>query len=284
MSKVVLIKNKIKNFKKKSINVDGDKSLSIRFVLLSSLSKGKSIASNLLRSEDVDSAINSIRKLGIKIKIKNDICEVNGKGLFGFNYKKNLVLDLENSGTSARLITSMLSNTNYWIKVTGDKSLKKRDMSRIIKPLKSFGIKFKDNIVLDLFSGSGSFGIECLSRGVKKVYFFENYKPSLKVLEKNIKELEIDKDSVIKEINAYEISKENIDNEKVNLIYLDPPFKDKNINKLLRKILDLKIAHKSTLIVIHRNKKFKENFIEDFKVLREKKYGLSKIIFGKLLF
>ena len=65
---------------------------------------------------------------------------------------------------------------------------------------------------------------------------------------------------------------------------MDPPFKDKNINKLLRKILDLKIAHENTLIVIHRNKKFKENFIEDFKVLREKKYGLSKIIFGKLLF
>ena len=65
---------------------------------------------------------------------------------------------------------------------------------------------------------------------------------------------------------------------------MDPPFKDKNINKLLKKILDLKIAHKSTLIVIHRNKKFNENFIEDFKVLREKKYGLSKIIFGKLLF
>ena len=145
MSKIVLIKNKIKNFKKKSIYVDGDKSLSIRFVLLSSLGKGKSIASNLLRSDDVNSAINSIRKLGIKIKIKNDICEVNGKGLFGFNYKKNLVLDLNNSGTSARLITSMLSNTNYWVKVTGDKSLKKRDMGRIIKPLRSFGIKFKNN-------------------------------------------------------------------------------------------------------------------------------------------
>ena len=145
MSKVVLIKDKIKNFKKKSISVDGDKSLSIRFILLSSLSKGKSIASNLLRSGDVDSAVNSIKKLGIKIKIKNDYCEVDGKGLFGFNYKKNLVLDLENSGTSARLIASMLSNTNNWVKITGDKSLKKRDMSRIIKPLKSFGMKFKNN-------------------------------------------------------------------------------------------------------------------------------------------
>ena len=145
MNKVVLIKNKIGYFKKKSISVDGDKSLSIRFILFSSLSKGKSIASNLLRSGDVDSAINSIRKLGIRIKIKNDYCEVNGKGLFGFNYKKNLVLNLENSGTSARLMASMISNTNYWVKITGDKSLKKRDMSRIIEPLKSFGIKFKNN-------------------------------------------------------------------------------------------------------------------------------------------
>ena len=85
MNKVVLIKDKIENFKKKSISVDGDKSLSIRFILLSSLSKGKSVASNLLRSGDVDSAVNSIKKLGIKIKIKNDYCEVNGKGLFGFN-------------------------------------------------------------------------------------------------------------------------------------------------------------------------------------------------------
>ena len=52
----------------------------------------------------------------------------------------------------------------------------------------------QEDVVLDLFSGSGSFGIECLSRGVKKVFFFENYKPSLKVLEKNIKELKFDKD------------------------------------------------------------------------------------------
>ena len=164
------------------------------------------------------------------------------------------------------------------------KDMVRESIFNILEYSKNEKIKFKNDVVLDLFSGSGSFGIECLSRGVKKVFFFENYKPSLKVLEKNIKKLEIDKTSVIKGINAYEISKENIDNEKINLIYLDPPFKDKNINKLLRKILDLKIAHKSTLIVIHRNKKFKENFTEEFNILREKNYGLSKIIFGKLTF
>ena len=145
-------------------------------------------------------------------------------------------------------------------------------------------IKLKNDIVLDLFSGSGSFGIECLSRGAKKVYFFENYKPSIKILKKNLKDLGIDKNSVINEKNAYEISTENMNIEKFDLIYLDPPFRDKNINKLLTKILDLKIADKNTLILLHRNKKFKENFIEKFNIFREKTYGLSKIIFGKLIF
>ena len=163
------------------------------------------------------------------------------------------------------------------------KDMVRESIFNILEHSKNEKIKFKNDIVLDLFSGSGSFGIECLSRGVKKVFFFENYKPSLKILEKNIKELEIDKDSVIKEINAYEISKENIDNEKINLIYLDPPFKDKNINKLLKQIKELKIAQKYTLIIIHRNKKFKENFIDEFEIIREKTYGLSKIIFGKIL-
>ena len=138
------------------------------------------------------------------------------------------------------------------------KDMVRESIFNILEHSRDEKIKFKNDIVLDLFSGSGSFGIECLSRGVKEVYFFENYKPSLKVLEKNIKDLEIDKNSVINEINAYEISTENIDN--------------------------LKIAHKSTLIIIHRNKKFKENFIKEFKILREKTYGLSKIIFGKLVF
>jgi len=164
------------------------------------------------------------------------------------------------------------------------KDMVRESIFNILEHSSNEKIKFKNDIVLDLFSGSGSFGIECLSRGVKKVYFFENYEPSIKILVKNLKELDIDKNSVINKINAYEISKEDIDNEKIDLIYLDPPFKDKNINKLLKNILDLKIANKSTLIVLHRNKKFKENFIKDFKILREKTYGLSKIIFGKLLF
>ena len=162
------------------------------------------------------------------------------------------------------------------------KDMVRESIFNILEHSRNEKIKFKNDIVLDLFSGSGSFGIECLSRGVKKVFFFENYKPSIKILVKNLNRLKLNENSVIKEINAYELTKENLDSEKIDLIYLDPPFKDKKINKLLKKIKDLNITQKSTLIVIHRNRKFKDIFIEDFKILREKTYGLSKIIFGKL--
>ena len=145
MLKYISIKKKIDHFKSKSIFIPGDKSLSIRFVLLSSLSKGKCTAYNLLKSEDVNSAIKNIKKLGIKVLLNKSKCEVNGKGLFGYKYKKKLVLDAGNSGTTARLLCSALIDAQYPTKIIGDKSLKKRDMKRIIKPLKLFGVKFQDN-------------------------------------------------------------------------------------------------------------------------------------------
>ena len=143
MTKIISIKNKIDPFREKSIFVPGDKSISIRFVLLSSLTNGKCTAYNLLNSEDVLNAIKNIKKLGVKINFNKSKCEVYGKGLFGLKYSKNLVLDVGNSGTTARLLCSILIDTPYQIKITGDKSLKKRDMKRIIVPLKMFGVKFK---------------------------------------------------------------------------------------------------------------------------------------------
>ena len=145
MKNITVIKQGLDVFKRDTISVDGDKSLSIRFILLSSLSRGKCIATNLLKSEDVINAINCIKKLGIKIKLNNKLCEVVGKGLFGYRFSKKLILNAGNSGTTARLLFSVLANSTKWVKITGDKSLKKRDMNRIIKPLKLFGVKFKKN-------------------------------------------------------------------------------------------------------------------------------------------
>ena len=103
MSNLLIIKKKIKNFNKK-ISVSGDKSISIRWVLLASLANGVSKAKNLLISEDVLAAIKVVRKLGVKVILKKDYCKIYGNGINGFKYKKNLILNAENSGTLGRLL------------------------------------------------------------------------------------------------------------------------------------------------------------------------------------
>ena len=90
MPDIVKIKNKISNFKK-NIIVPGDKSLSIRWVLFSSLAKGTSKAKNLLMSEDVLAALDAIKKLGIKTKVNKKECKVFGKGIDGYKYNKILL-------------------------------------------------------------------------------------------------------------------------------------------------------------------------------------------------
>ncbi len=142
MSNIVRINNKIKNFKK-SIAVPGDKSLSIRWVLFSSLANGKSKAENLLMSEDVMAAIEAVKKLGIKVVLKNGKCTIFGKGINGYKYKKNLTINAQNSGTLGRLILGLLVNSTEPINLVGDKSLSKRDFKRVSDPLSKFGAKLK---------------------------------------------------------------------------------------------------------------------------------------------
>ena len=143
MSDIFVIKKKINSFYNKIVRVSGDKSLSIRWVLLASLAKGKSKAFNLLYSDDVKASINAIKKLGIKVKLKKNFCEIYGKGLNGYKYKKNITLDAQNSGTLGRLILGLLINSNKKIKIIGDKSLSKRDFRRVADPLRKFGAKLK---------------------------------------------------------------------------------------------------------------------------------------------
>ena len=140
----IKINNTIKPFNK-ILEIEGDKSLSIRWALLASQAKGKSKSINLLKSEDVLSTLNCLRKLGVKIKFKKKVCEINGLGLNGYKYKKNITLNTGNSGTLARLIMGLLIHAKNKIKIIGDKSLSKRDFYRVTKPLEKFGAKFKTN-------------------------------------------------------------------------------------------------------------------------------------------
>jgi len=154
MSNVTVIKKKIKRFSK-VITVSGDKSLSIRWVLFSSLANGVSKAHNLLMSEDVIAAIKAIKVLGIKSKFEKNTCKIYGKGINGYQYKKKLIINAQNSGTLGRLILGFLINSSFPIKLIGDKSLSKRDFKRIADPLTKFGAKFNlknnKNLPLTIF-------------------------------------------------------------------------------------------------------------------------------------
>ena len=144
MNNQVKISKKITKFNK-IIEVSGDKSISIRCVLLASQAIGKSKIYNLLEAEDVLNALKSIKKLGINYKKFYNYYEIYGLGLKGFETKKKLVLNAGNSGTLARLILGLLVDAENQITIIGDKSLSKRDFSRITEPLKYFGASFQSN-------------------------------------------------------------------------------------------------------------------------------------------
>jgi len=167
MTNSIVIKKKLKNFNKKIV-VSGDKSISIRWVLFASLASGNSKAQNLLISEDVKAAIKTVRKLGIKVISNNKFCKIYGKGINGFNYKKNLTLNAENSGTLGRLILGFLINTTKPIKLIGDKSLSTRDFKRISDPLSKFGgvfkLKNKKNLPLTIYE----------SKNLRPISYLEN--------------------------------------------------------------------------------------------------------------
>jgi len=156
MPHIVKISKKIKSYHK-SIMVNGDKSLSIRWVLFSSLASGISKASNLLMSEDVLAAINAIKKFGIRVETTKKYCLIYGKGVDGYKLRKNITINAMNSGTLGRLLLGLLVDTKKKIKLIGDDSLSKRDFERVATPLVNFGakIKLRNNKFLPLtISGS----------------------------------------------------------------------------------------------------------------------------------
>ena len=159
------------------------------------------------------------------------------------------------------------------------KDLVKESIFNIISHSNKFKINLENSYILDLFAGVGSFGIECLSRGVKKVIFIEYYNGVLPILKKNIKNLNSIENFVIIEEDIYNnnlfLKLEN----KFDIIFLDPPFKDKNLDSILSNIKEKKILNKNGIIIIHRHKSEKNILSRIFKITEEKKYGISKIIF-----
>lgn len=138
--------------------------------------------------------------------------------------------------------------------------------------------------VLDLYAGTGSFGLECLSRNAKSVSFVEIEKGTLKVLEKNIQKLKIKNKTKIFSYDVLSlINKKNIFEFKYDLIFCDPPFKFIGMNELIETIYNKNLLKKDGIAVIHRNKIDKTKLPDCFKLIEERIYGISKISFGKIL-
>ena len=159
------------------------------------------------------------------------------------------------------------------------KDLTKESIFNIIYHSNKFNIELKNSNILDLFSGVGSFGIECLSRGVNHVTFVENYKNVLLILKKNLLSL--------KNIRNYEIIEDDIIknnfflqlNLKYDLIFLDTPYKNKSLPNLLTQICLNKILNNNGVIVIHRHRNEQDLLPSNYRIIEEKTYGISKIIF-----
>ena len=163
------------------------------------------------------------------------------------------------------------------------KDLTKESIFNILKHSKLLNIELESSNVLDLFSGVGSFGLECLSRGAKNVTFLESYADVLSVLKKNINNLNQQNQTKVIEKDIFAENTLKLLNDKFDIIFMDPPYKEKKLFFLLNVITELELLNNGGIIIIHRHKKEEDDLPKEFNLILEKNYGISKIIFGNTL-
>ena len=164
------------------------------------------------------------------------------------------------------------------------RDLTKESIFNLLTHSKKILLELKQSNVLDLYAGTGSFGLECLSRQAKSVCFIEKKKDAIEILEKNIKKLKVKNKIKIFFNDIFElIEKKNTFKSKFDLIFCAPPFKDTNIEKLIELIFNKNLLNKNGIIILHRSKATKEKLPNYFEIVDKRTYGISKIIFGKFL-
>ena len=159
----------------------------------------------------------------------------------------------------------------------------RENIFNLISHSNKISVDLQQCIVLDLYSGVGSFGLETLSRGAKKVDFVEKNSDTLKILKKNIKRLSLQDKTEVYPIDVERFFQILKIDYKYNIIFLDPPYTEDNFQKILSLIIKAKIYNKNNLLIIHRENKTREFLNDNFRILETKKYGRSKIIFGLLI-
>ena len=163
------------------------------------------------------------------------------------------------------------------------KDLTKESIFNILKHSKLLNIELESSNILDLFSGVGSFGLECLSRGAKNVTFLESYADVLSVLKKNIDNLNQQNQTKVIEKDIFSENTLKLLNDKFDIIFMDPPYKEKKLSFLLNAISKLKLLTTGGVVIIHRHKNEKDDLPKEFNLILKKNYGISKVIFGNIL-
>ncbi len=183
-----------------------------------------------------------------------------------------------------RIISGSLKGKSInFVKNSNTRPLKdsvKENIFNILKHSNSVNVEIENSNVLDLYSGIGSFGIETISRGAKKVTFLERDKHSFKILAENLNRLSISNKAELLNFEVTSYLKRN-KKGKFDIFFFDPPFKDNSFLKNLKLIQKNNLYKKKHIIIIHREKNSNENLGENFDIVITKLYGRSKIIFGR---
>ena len=160
----------------------------------------------------------------------------------------------------------------------------RENIFNILVHSKNIDIDFKNLNILDLYAGSGSFGIECLSRGALKVIFVEKDLDATLNLKKNIFDINLSKNSKIvsKGVNEF-LNDLNLKTfGKFNIIFFDPPYNDSGFVNLFEKIKKNDFLDKKHILIIHREIKSYDNLQKYINIIEKRIYGRSEIFFGKI--
>ena len=157
----------------------------------------------------------------------------------------------------------------------------KENIFNIIEHSNKIDVKIKNSQVLDLYAGIGSFGLECVSRGAKKISFVENDKVALTNLKMNIVSLKVEQQVRIYSLNIINFFKDIKSLGKFDIVFLDPPYKNNDFYNFLE-ILKKNFLSKKHLVLIHREKNSDNNAVKEFNIVENKIYGRSEIFFLKL--
>ena len=164
------------------------------------------------------------------------------------------------------------------------KDMARESIFNILQHSNKIFFNLKNSKVLDLYAGTGSFGLECISRSAENVCFVEKEEDICSILEKNIKKLKVKNKTEILSNDIFKLLEtNNINLLNFDLIFCDPPFKNKDIEKLIKLIYKKNMLKKNGIIDVHREKSTVDSFPNYFEIIEKRVYGLSKIIFGKFL-